>query len=140
MKTSLLAIGLMMGAGLIGTAHAANATTRATAPNIDNQSAATAMPASHGLLSALDSVLSGDAQTSNGTAQTHNPATHTRAGKSKPHPSLATASNPVLGQRHAATDSSADPSRPSASTASGQSADPAQNDLGWQSLLPGSIQ
>lgn len=148
MKTSLLLTALVMGAGLAGTAQARVVTPRTPMPNIHSRTlVAMATPGATSLLSKLDRLLSSTTTQMSGNTQADDHGPPATAGKSRRHPSPDPAHIPATGPRthaHSATAGGhADFNPPPVVTPSGRSQpapSPPPPDLGWQSLLPGSIQ
>lgn len=153
MKKSLLLIGLTMFAGLAASAQAATATHHLHAQDSGANASADMLVAASGydssLLSALGDLISGNAQTTGDTSSTCRCRHDTQAAERKPAtpplpPGPATAA-PMSGTAPIPADPSdtaAADRQPPAAPANGGGQVPAETrpDLGWQSLLPGSIQ
>jgi len=147
MKTSLLLLSLVLGVGAVGTARAADAPTCPHLLNVDSQSLAAASTSGSGVLSDLSNLLSSH-QGKNDTTAADNgntPAAHTAQGyRHQPGP---TPSSSEHHTRHDAGSHGHDSATAPVAARSGGGSAPADPNadnnpptLGWQSLLPGSIQ
>lgn len=144
MKTSLLLLSLVMSAGAVGTAQAADATTCPQLLNVNSQTLAAASTSGSGVLSDLSNLLSGH-QNKNDTTAADSHAAATHADQGYGHQPGPTPSN----THHANGNTSGhnnDSTTAPVAIRSGGSPAPADTNpdnpptLGWQSLLPGSIQ
>lgn len=146
MKTSLLLIGLVMGAGIVGTAQATDTTACQHLLNIKGQTLAAASTTGSGVLSDLSNLLSGQKpKTDSTTTGSDTAATTAHAAQGYRHQP-----GPVQSAAHH-TQHDADNASHGGTTAPiaiRDGGDPAPANpspdspptLGWQSLLPGSIQ
>lgn len=128
MKTSLLLLGLVMGTGVVGTAQATDMTARSYAPD----TLVAASTSGDGVLSALGNLLSRESRN-----DTRDCDITQASGKTGPQP----VPGPTF-DRHHHQGPDTDAALPPAATA-GDGAQPPTDTLpglGWQSLLPGSIQ
>ena len=149
MKKSLPLIGLAMFAGLAASAQAATAVHRLHAQNAGAGTFAAALGYDNGLLSALGDLISGNPQQATADATPacdcrHDAQTADRQPTPPLPPGPATAAPMAGGATMPADASGAAPAEPQppAVPANGGAQPPAEtrSDLGWQSLLPGSIQ
>lgn len=146
MKTSLLLIGLIMGAGIAGTAQATDATECTHSLNLENDTLASASSAHRGMLSELADMLSvrhtknGSTTSNSGNAGISGSAE--QGYRHQPGPSQAAVASGQHDDDAGAHDSTAAPmsmhTDGDPAPASASSDNPPT--LGWQSLLPGSIQ
>ena len=146
MKTSLLLIGLVMGTGIVGTAQATDASACQHLLNIKGQTLAAASTTGSGVLSDLSSLLSGQKK------KTDTPTTDSDTASATTHaaPDYRHQPGPVPPPAHHAHHGADNASHhgtsaPMAIRDGGNSAPANANPdnpptLGWQSLLPGSIQ
>lgn len=142
MKTSLLLMSLVMGAGLVGTAQAASTTAASSIPDVHKPALVATSVSGSGVLSTLGDLLSGKTTKKHDSLppcdhdamQPTDKAKQPCQSQAAAHPG---ASNPHahLSAGGADTQRSANGGNPLPSSASS-----AEAVLGWQSLLPGSIQ
>ncbi|HET7663498.1 MAG TPA: hypothetical protein VFK31_07650 [Rhodanobacteraceae bacterium] len=145
MKTSLLLLGLVLGVGAVGTAQATDATTCPHLLNVGSQSLAAASTSGNGVLSDLSNLLSGGHQGKNDTTATdsHAAAAHSEPGYGhQPGPAPSSGHHT---RRNAGSHNNDSTTAPVAIRSGGSPAPADANPdnpptLGWQSLLPGSIQ
>lgn len=146
MKTSLLLMSLVMGAGLVGTAQAATTSAAATIPNVPAQALVATSMSSDGVLSTLSELLASKATKKTATAQPcdrDDSAGTTDKPKPCPSPagSMPGAMPGAVNPHPQRVGGSNDPSHPDGDGHLAPSpASSAEATLGWQSLLPGSIQ
>lgn len=143
MKTSLLVMGLLLSMGSIGTTHATSTENVPWTPAASQPTLASAVVSNHIVSTLLGGLLASTTKTSEhaktsrqggGNAATHHAAADLGAdtaihSASRTAPHDANTQPPAIG---IGSGSQADPAAPSSTDE--------RADLGWQSLLPGSIQ
>ncbi|HET7269111.1 MAG TPA: hypothetical protein VFJ15_13485 [Oleiagrimonas sp.] len=144
MKKSLLLIGLAMLAGLATSAQAATLTHRSHVRNAGAGALATALGLDSGLLSAIDDLLSGNRQAVDQSArhcgcEPNAAPAHRQPGRLHP-PGPATAAPMSGGPLIPTSPASAERDTPESASDGAHAPVDGEPDLGWQSLLPGSIQ
>ncbi len=137
MKTSLLLLGLMAGAGILGTAQATDATTP-----LGSQTTTDATMADHGMMANLEATASSSDSQGNDSATSGSDADAVVRADMHYHRQPGPARTPESADSGTSSHHP-DPSQPMSMHAGDN---PAPSDtseassLGWQSLLPGSIQ